>query len=302
MTNEITHVQASKIEIMKTNETTRIKNPGNCKLNRKFSGKVAIVTGSSRGIGRTIARHLGEAGASVILNGTNREHLMGTCESFAKEGLRVRAYHADVSLMEDCHRLVSQVIREFGRIDILINNTGLGSRGLFENTSPEVFKRLFNVNVIGSVYPTIAALPYIKCSHGSILFISSLAGLQGVPNICPYSMTKMAQTSLAESLRTELYGEGVHVGIVYAGKTENDPEKRILFQDGNYKGVKKAKPMFVDSQDEVAKTVLRTIYKRHFKSTVGAKGRTYYWVQKFMPWLLDLTFRKNLDLIKNDET
>ena len=266
-----------------------------------FEGKVAIVTGSSRGIGSTIARHLAQGGARVVLNGRNENHLEHVGDVFRKAGFDIITCPADVTNQGDCRRLVAFTLEKYGRIDFLINNAGIGSRGFFEDTCPDVFRTLLDVNVIGSVLPTMAALPYLKDSKGSILFISSLAGLRGIPNRSPYSMTKMAQTSLAESLRVELFKSRVHVGIVYVGITENDILKRILLSNGEYHPVKKANTIYVDTQDDVAKTVLRAIQGRVFKTTVGLKGAMYFHLQWLIPWFVDLMFRKNLEHIRNDE-
>lgn len=266
-----------------------------------LNGKTAIVTGSTRGIGRAIARHLGHGGANVVLNGRDRRQLQDTYRNLLIENINVLPFQGDMSVMDDCREMVELAVQNFGSIDILVNNVGVGSRGFFENTCPEVFRKLLNVNVLGSVYPTMEALPHIKSAGGSILFISSLAGFRGMPNKCPYSMTKMAQTAIAESLHAELTPAGVHVGVVYVGITKNDPEKRVLVEDGSWTGLVERKHMFVDSQDDVAKSVLRAIRGRHFKTILGANGKMYYFLQKFAPWFVDYTFRNSLQFIKEKD-
>ncbi len=262
----------------------------------KLENKIAVVTGSSRGIGRTISRFLAQEGAKVVINGRNGKVLEKTYSQFRKEGLSVSACPGDVSQLEDCKKLIEYAIDKYGKLDILINNAGLGSRGFVEETNPEVFRHLVDVNLLGSLYPTLFALPFVKHSQGSITFISSLAGLRGLPNRCPYSMTKMAQTSIAESMRAELYPKKVHIGIVYVGMTKSDPEKRIIFPDGTTKKLLDRK--FLDSQETVAKVVLKSIKKRQFKTIVGAKGKAFYFLQNFAPWLVDLAFRNAHVFIK----
>lgn len=266
-----------------------------------FEGKVAIITGSSRGIGRTIAYQLASAGAKVVLNGRDASYLEQVGDEFRKAGYDVLTCPADITNQNDCRRLIASAYEKYGGIDILVNNAGVGFRGFFEDTCPEVFRTLLNVNVIGSVLPTMAALPFLKDRRGSILFISSLAGLRGIPNTSPYSMTKMAQTSLAESLRVELFNSRVHVGIVYVGKTENDLHKQVVLANGKYQSLKKANPLFVDTQNEVAKTVLRSIQGRMFKTTVGLKGTLYFHLLRFVPGFVDFMFRRKLEYIKNAE-
>lgn len=263
-----------------------------------LEGKVSIITGSSRGIGKTIAWRLGKEGAKVVINGRKENRLSNTLAFLKNEGIETTACVADVSKPEDCRKLITHAIDSFGEIDILINNAGVGSRGYFENTSPDVFRHLVDINILGSVYPTLEAMPFLKKNEGSVVFISSLAGFRGMPNKAPYCLTKMAQTSLAESLHNEMMQAGVHVGIVYVNATANDPEKRILNADGSWKALRPRDSIWVDTQEDVARVVLNMIKKRQFKSIVGLKGKSYYLLQKLAPWFVDFTFRHNQDVIK----
>jgi NAD(P)-dependent dehydrogenase (short-subunit alcohol dehydrogenase family) len=262
-----------------------------------LKGKTAIVTGSTMGIGRAIARHLAQAGAKVVLNGRNKDRLKRTLSSFAREGLTVSVCPGDVSNTEDCRKLIAHALEEFGGLDILVNNVGIGYKGYFEETKPEVFRQMVDTNVLGSVYPTIEALPHIKASKGSIVFISSLAGLRGMPFKGIYSLTKMAQTSLAESLRYELGKEGVHIGIVYVSTTRNDPEKMLLSADGTLGATPKNNGIFIDTQDDAAIATLKNIKNRQFKTAIGIKGKVYYFLQQYMPWFVDYTFRISTNYI-----
>ena len=264
----------------------------------KLEGKVAIITGSSRGIGKTIAWRLGKEGAKVVVNGRKENRLSNTLAFLQNEGIEATVCVADVSNPQDCQKLAGHAIREFGSIDILVNNVGVGSRGYFENTNPDVFRHLVDTNILGSVYPTLEALPVLKKNKGSVIFISSLAGFRGMPNKAPYCMTKMAQTSLAESLHNEMMREGVHVGIVYVNATVNDPEKRVLNSDGSWTILRQRDSIWVDTQEDVARVVLNMLKKRHFKSIVGLKGKSYYLLQKLAPWFVDFTFRHSQDVIK----
>ena len=264
----------------------------------KLEGKVAIITGSSRGIGKTIAWRLGKEGAKVVVNGRKESRLSNTLAFLKNEGIEATACAADVSIPEDCRKLVEYAVSEFGSVDILVNNAGVGSRGYFENTNPDVFRQLVNINILGSVYPTLEALPVLKKNKGSVIFISSLAGFRGMPDKAPYCMTKMAQTSLAESLHNELMQDGVHIGIVYVNVTVNDPEKRVLNADGSWAALRQRDSIWVDTQEDVARVVLNMVKKRTFKSIVGLKGKSYYLLQKLAPWFVDFTFRHNQDVIK----
>lgn len=268
----------------------------------KLQEKVAIVTGSNMGIGKAIARKLCLEGAKVVLNGRDFDRLAKTFDSFRREGFIATACQADVSKPEDCRKLVTHAMQEFGRIDILVNNAGIIAKGFFEDFQPEAFTMLINTNVLGSLYATIEALPHIKESRGSILFISSLAGLRGMPYQSPYSLTKMAQTAIAESMRAELFHQGVHTGIVYVGITQNDPEKKVYFSKGGYRALKPRSKFFADTQDRVAETVFKAIEKRKFKMAVGWKGNTYFLLTRYFSWILDYTYRNHLEFIEKQDT
>lgn len=114
-------------------------------------------------------------------------------------------------------------------------------------------------------------------------------------------MTKMAQTAIAESLHSELAPEDVHVGVVYVGITKNDPEKKVIVGDGSWTGLAERDHLFVDTQDEVAKSVLKAIKSRHFKTILGANGKAYYFLQKYAPWFVDFTFKNSLQFIKEND-
>lgn len=268
---------------------------------RRFEDKVAIITGSSRGIGRTIALYLGKEGAKIVLNGRNEDQLSITKDLLLGHGIDVASVSGDVSNPEDCKKIVNYASEIFGRVDILINNAGIGSRGFFENTTPEVFRSVIDVNILGSVYPTLEALPLLKASKGSLLFISSLAGLRGLPNRAPYSMTKMAITAMAEALNVEMREFGVHIGIVYAGATSNDPDKFVINSDGTWSKLQLRKGIGIHTQDEIAKTVLSAIQKRKYKTITGFSGKVYYTILRFFPGLPDFVFRKSKYFIQRHD-
>ncbi len=263
-----------------------------------LKGKTAIITGSSMGIGKAIAYRLAIEGANIIVNGRNEEKLLATTASLRNPGFETSAFQGDVTNPETCKKLVDFALEKYGGIDILINNVGVGARGFIENTNPEVFKYIINSNILGAVYPTLEAMPHIKASKGSVIFISSLAGFRGMPNSAPYCMSKMALTSLAESMHVETAKDGVHVGIVYVGMTKNDPEKRVLHADGSWTNLEQHDGIFVDSPDDTARAVLDVLYNRSFKKIVGMKGKIYYWLQMLAPWFVDFTFRHKIDTIE----
>ena len=160
---------------------------------------------------------LGKYGTSIVANGRNRDTLDRTVGEFLSAGYNVKGIACDVSKREGSERLIDESLSHFSRIDILINNAGMSMRGNVDELEPVVFEAMFSVNVMGSVYPIIYALPHIKSSQGSIVFVSSVAGIRGIPGISAYSSSKMALRAIAESMRMELREQNVHTGLIYVG-------------------------------------------------------------------------------------
>ena len=153
-------------------------------------------------------------------------------------------------------------------------------RGAFEDIQPEVFQRVVQVNLLGSVYTSMAAIPFLRETRGSLIFISSIAGLRGFPMASPYSASKMALTALAESLKVELAGSGVHVGVVYVSFTENDPDKKVLSADGSETSVA---PSFQVSQTRTARGIVRSVLRRRFRTLLTPLGKLAGFIQWAMP-------------------
>ncbi len=247
--------------------------------------KVAIVTGSSMGIGKSIARELLQRGAKVVLNARNELRLRQTQIEFEKQGFPTLAFAADISDPEDCHDLVRETIAVHGRLDILVNNAGISMEGEIARLSPEVIRQVFAVNTVGSALMTQAALPYLQQTKGSVIFISSLAALFGLPRFSAYCASKMALTSFAQALSLEVSDSGVHVGIAYLGFTENDPDKSILGPDGKTMPQPKRNVFKAQPVDQVAGEIVQMIERRQTRRVFTRLGHLTSLVARFAPWL-----------------
>lgn len=248
-----------------------------------FKNKVAIVTGSGMGIGKAIAKELCLRGASVVLNGRNPDRLKKTFDEFSAQGFRVLAVQADVTKHSDCELLITKAVQEFGGIDILITNAGVSMREYFENLQPEIFATVVESNIHGSAFPALKALPEIKKRKGSIVFISSAAGMIGLPTASAYSVGKMGLTALAQSLKIELNSSGVHIGIVHVGFTKNDDDKRVLNANGELIPVASRPAYLQQTQEQVANAVLSLIRKRKFKKVLTVTGKLNAYMVRFFP-------------------
>lgn len=195
-----------------------------------LENRVALVTGGSRGIGRAIAVALAKAGADVAVNYRSDEAAaLETVAEVEALGRKAIAYVASVDDREACDRLVEDVVSDFGKLSILINNAGIASRGhTVEETDPKEFERVVKTHAFGAFYMSRAALPHLKTEpRGDIIMISSVATLNMSANGAPYNVGKAAQEALALSLSKEVNRKGIYVNIVAPGLTVTEMGDRL---------------------------------------------------------------------------
>lgn len=169
-----------------------------------LSGKVAIITGASSGIGEATARHLSKEGSKVALLARRKERLDQLVEDLKKDGGEAMAIEADVTDKDVCAKAVEQVTKEWGSIDILVNNSGVMLIGPAAELPIENWEQMINVNQLGLLYMTRAALPHITKAQGHIVNISSVAGRTTAQGSSVYNMTKWGVNAFTEALRKEL--------------------------------------------------------------------------------------------------
>jgi len=259
-----------------------------------LSGKVAVITGSSRGIGKAIALELAGNGASIVLNGRNIGKLIETETEIQKIQNKVIYVCCDVSTIEGGQLLIDEAIKHFGRIDILVNNVGISMRGKLADINPEVFKKVLESNILGVVYPTITSIRYLRETKGSILFISSLAGIRGLPGLSAYCSSKMALRALAETIRLEESINDLHVGLILVGYTENDEGKVTMGKDGSSILLEPRRGKGVQTKESVAKAVLKNIVKRKFITVLTSIGKLNSFLQARFPMLVEKIILNNL--------
>lgn len=263
-----------------------------------FQDKVAIITGSSQGIGKATAIELVKNGASVVLNGRNQERLSQAENEIKALGGNVLAICGDVSIASDAKDLIDKTIATFGRLDILINNAGVSMRGDMSDLNPEVFKKVFETNVYGVVNLTIPAMPHIKKTKGSIVFISSLAGIRGLPGLSAYCASKMSLRAIAESIRIEEAKSKIHVGLIFVGITEIEFDKKTIAADGSMITISDRSKFKVQSTESVAKAILKNIRKRKFRTTLTGIGKLNAFMQPLMPNIVEKILIRSIDKIR----
>ena len=184
---------------------------------------VVAITGASAGIGKATALRLAREGASVAICARRLDRLEAVADDIRRAGGQALAVAADVTRPEDMQAFVDATVKAFGRLDVVICNAGFGIYGEIDRVTPEQMRAVMDVNYFGTFNTVRAALPVFRAQgHGHTIIISSIVGKRGIPFMGPYSATKFAQVGMAESLRAEVKGTGLHVSVVYPISTETE--------------------------------------------------------------------------------
>ena len=188
-----------------------------------LSGRVAAITGASSGIGLACAERLAHEGAAVVLGARRLDRLEAAARHIREAGGRAAVMQMDVTREGDVEAFVELATREFGRLDVMICNAGFGYYAPIDEMPADVMQRMMDVNFMGSFYGAAAALRVFRRQNGGhLIFVSSIVGRRGVPNMGGYTATKAAQAGLAESLRAEFTGTSIHVTCVYPISTPTE--------------------------------------------------------------------------------
>jgi 3-oxoacyl-[acyl-carrier protein] reductase len=192
-------------------------------MSKKLIGKVAIVTGASKGIGASIAKELAAEGAFVVVNyATSKEDADLVVQSIESQGGKSIAIQADMTNQKEIDRLFSETEKAFGKLDVLINNAGFYEFAPLEKITVENFHKHFDLNVLGLLLACQTAIKYFKPSGGSIVNISSLASKSWAPYATVYSATKAAVDSITKSLGCELGLSNIRVNAINPGIVQTE--------------------------------------------------------------------------------
>lgn len=197
-------------------------------MSGKLADQVAIVTGASSGIGEATALALAEAGAKVVIAARRADRLETLAQRIRQQGGTALAIAADVSDETQVISLVNQTQAEYGRVDILINNAGVMLLGPIDGANTEDWRRMVNINVLGLMYATHAALPLMKAQGaGHIVNLSSVAGRVANAGSGVYNATKWAVGAFSEALRKEVYQHHIRVTIIEPGLVATELPQHI---------------------------------------------------------------------------
>ena len=220
-----------------------------------LKNKVAVITGSSRGIGKTIAKRYSEMGAKVVISSRKIEACMKVEEEIKKIGGLAKSFECNISKKDSCSELISFTLKAFGRLDILVCSAASNPYyGSLENIPDESFEKIMNNNVKSNLWLCQQSIPYLKKSkNGSIIIISSIAGLQGVKNLGAYSISKTADIGLIRSLAVELGKYSINVNGLCPGIIKTDFARALWENPKILKNVEDYAPLKrIGTTDEVA--------------------------------------------------
>ena len=224
-------------------------------MNKKLEGKVAVVTGASKGIGADIAKHLAAEGTAVVVNySSSKEGADRVVDEITKRGGKAVAVQANVARKSEVERLFSAAKKAFDKVDILVNNAGVYDWSPIEEITEEQFHKHFDVNVLGLLLATQEAVKQFDSAGGNIINISSTVTSLTPPNSSVYTGTKGAVDAITRTLAKELGPRNIRVNAINPGMVETEGVIAAGFNEGELrKGIEAQTPLGrIGQPDDIA--------------------------------------------------
>ncbi len=257
------------------------------KKKNKFKDKIVIITGASSGIGRACAYEFAENGAKIVLAARRKKELDKVKKEIISKGGDALTVVTDVKKIEDCKNLIDQTIKHYKKIDVLINNAGISMRASFAELDLSVIHELMDTNFFGAVYCVKFALPHLLKTKGSVVGISSIAGLAPLPGRTGYSASKFALDGFLNTLRLENKKKGLNVLVVHPGFTSSNIRNTALDKDGNPQKETPRDESRMMSAERVAEIIAKATYKRERDLVLTSQGKLAAWLHRNFPAFTD---------------
>lgn len=250
--------------------------------------KIIIITGASSGIGKALAYEFALRGAHIVLAARQYVTLCEIAQDLqTKYSVKAVAVQCDVSREEECAALIKQALTTYGKIDVLINNAGITMRALFKDLDLQVLRNLMDVNYWGTVYCTKYAMDELLKSKGTVVGISSIAGIKGLPGRTGYSASKFAMNGFLDALRTENLKTGLTIMIACPGFTTSNIRNVALDRTGKQQGESTLEEDKMMTAEEVARQIADGVEKHARTLIMTGQGKLTSLLSKFFPGLLD---------------
>jgi short-subunit dehydrogenase len=249
-----------------------------------LSGSRTILTGASSGIGHALALRLAERGARLVLASRNQERLAALADTIRAKGGSAVVVPTDVADQAQRTRLIEQTLAEFGGLDILINNAGVGALGFFEDASEERLRQLMEVNFFGATELTRLALPHLRRGRDPMIVnVASVLGRRAIPTSVEYCASKFAMVGWSEGLRAELARHGVHVLVVCPGGIETEFDVHLIERrtQATWRNRRRM------SADRCAQLIVGAMRRRKNEVVITASAKLVVWLNCLAPRLLD---------------
>jgi len=252
--------------------------------------QVIAITGASAGIGRATALRMAREGAAIAICARRADRLEAVASEIVATGGQALSIAADVTRAEDMDLFAARTVERFGHLDVMMCNAGFGIAGAIDDIAPDQMRKIMDVNYTGTYHATRAALPqFRRQGSGHIIIVSSIVGKRGVPYMGAYSATKFAQVGLAECLRSEVVGTGIHVSVVYPVSTETEFFD-VMSRETGTKVTRAGGPR--QSVEAVAEAIARAIHRPIPEIYPHAKSRALVILNAFAPGFTDRVVKR----------
>jgi short-subunit dehydrogenase len=255
-----------------------------------LNNRVAIVTGASSGIGAATARAFGCAGMRVALFARRADRLESVASDVRASGGQAIVVPGDVRERASLTGLIDRTVAEYGRVDVLFNNAGLGRLGWLETIDPADVRLQIEVNLIGVIDAAQLALPHmIRQRSGHIINVASLAGKIGTPTYTVYAATKFALDGFTQALRREVAPWGIHVSALYPVGVETEWGDHVGYRRHSRLTTPRRLRL---SADDVARAVVGLVQRPRREVILPPIAGLFVWINRAAPWAIDLASRR----------
>lgn len=260
---------------------------------RNYQQKVVVITGAASGIGAALVGEFSRRGAIVVLLDLDQRAADRVCQSLGLDADKSASYKMNVADKRSVETAFKQVLKRFGRIDVLVNNAGISHISKFAETDVGVLEKVIQVNLMGAIYCTRAAIASLVGSRGQVIALSSIAGFSPLYGRTGYSASKYGLHGFLETLRSEVREYGVDVLLAAPAFVKTNIEKNTLNEAGKVYGTKKALAGKVLTPEFVAEQIVRAAERQKRLICISPMAKTARFVSKFFPTLYErLMYRK----------